>query len=109
MAEELAVLVYQYVREFPAAERLALSAQMRRAAVSVGSNIFEGCGLRTSKALIASLYIAQGSASELAFQLRVARRNGFGNDTLAVQVNRKLDELQRSLIRLIHEVEHQAR
>ena len=41
MAEDLAVLIYQYARGFPFSERFELSAQMRRAAVSVGSNIFE--------------------------------------------------------------------
>lgn len=108
MAEDLAVLVYRFVRGFPVAERFELSAQMRRAAVSVGSNIFEGCGLRSNKALIASLYVAHGSVSELIFQLRLARRNEFGDDGLAVEVSRKLDEVQRSLIRLIHELERKS-
>lgn len=44
LAEELAITIYDWTDTFPSHERWGLSSQMRRAAVSVGSNIFEGCG-----------------------------------------------------------------
>ena len=73
-AEDLAVLIYKVVRTFPPDERFALGQQMRRAAVSVGSNIAEGCGRGGNRELSRFLAIALGSATELEFQLRLARR-----------------------------------
>jgi four helix bundle protein len=51
-AIELALAVYRLTRQFPADERFGLSAQMRRAAVSVGSNIAEGCGRWSNRELL---------------------------------------------------------
>jgi four helix bundle protein len=77
-ALELALLAYECTRNFPESERFGLSSQMRRAAVSVGSNIVEGCGRSTDAQLIQFLGIACGSASELEFQARLAVRLGYG-------------------------------
>ena len=71
-ALELAQLVYASTAGFPQHERFGLTSQMRRAAVSIGSNIAEGCGRRGDKELVAYLHIAMGSASELEFQLELA-------------------------------------
>src|SRR6478735_3585936 len=79
-ATKLAVAVYRMTSAFPKEERFGLTAQMRRAAVSVGSNIAEGCGRRGNRELLQFLYIASGSASELAFQLRLACALGFGEE-----------------------------
>ena len=57
-AEELADLVYDFTATFPSEERYGLTVQMRRAVVSVGSNIYEGCSRQTNKSLVAFLYIA---------------------------------------------------
>ncbi len=73
-ATKLAVSVYRMASAFPTDERFGITAQMRRAAVSVGSNIAEGCGRRGNRELLQFLYIASGSASELAFQLQLADR-----------------------------------
>lgn len=58
MAEDLALAVYDYTAEFPRDERYGLISQMRRAAVSIGSNIFEGCSRQTDKSFVAYLYRA---------------------------------------------------
>lgn len=71
-AKTLAVSVYSLTRTFPTSERFGLTAQMRRAVVSIGSNIAEGCGRHGDSGLVAFLQIAMGSASELEFQLSVA-------------------------------------
>jgi four helix bundle protein len=55
-AIELAVSVYQATSRFSPSERYGLTSQMRRAAVSIGSNIAEGCGRRGDKELIAFLH-----------------------------------------------------
>src|SRR5450759_638508 len=71
-ARKLAVLTYRTTEHFPRSELFGLSSQMQRAAVSIGSNIAEGCGRSTKKALIHSLDQAFGEASELEFQCLIA-------------------------------------
>ena len=73
-AEDLAVTVYRVTRTLPSDERYALVQQMRRAGVSIASNIAEGCGRGGNRELIRFLSIALGSATELECQLRLARR-----------------------------------
>ena len=51
-ARALATGVYRATAQFPVAERFGLTAQMRRAAVSIGSNIAEGCGHRSDRELV---------------------------------------------------------
>lgn len=64
-AMELAVTVYQVTDSFPRDERYGLTDQIRRAVVSVPSNIAEGAGRQTKKEFINYLHMAQGSLSEL--------------------------------------------
>src|SRR5512138_1428054 len=69
-------LVYSLSRNFPSEERFGLTNQMRRAAVSISSNIAEGCS-RSSKADYARfLELAAGSLYEVVSQATIARRNG---------------------------------
>ncbi|MFO1506652.1 MAG: four helix bundle protein [Lysobacterales bacterium] len=72
-AMRLVRIVYSVTREFPADERFGLSAQMRRAAISVPSNIAEGAACGTRPGLIRYLQIARGSLIELDTQLWLAR------------------------------------
>src|SRR5689334_18692896 len=85
-AHRLAVATYRHTESFPAAERFGITAQMRRAAVSIASNIAEGCGRRSNRELLQFLYIALGSASELTCQLRIATDLGFGNPGSAIHL-----------------------
>jgi len=71
--------VYIYSRSFPADERFGLTSQLRRAAVSVPSNIAEGCGRSTDKDTAHFFSIALGSAFEVDTQLRLAQRFGYGD------------------------------
>src|SRR4051812_29332706 len=75
-ALELAKTVYLLTGAFPGEERFGLTSQMRRAAVSIGSNIAEGCGRRGDKELMGYLHIALGSASELEFQCELSAELG---------------------------------
>jgi four helix bundle protein len=100
-ARRVAILVYQGTQHFPAAERYGLTAQMRDAAVSIGSNISEGCGQHTDKALAHYLQHAYGSVSELQFQVGQSRDLGF---LLAEAGGSLLDEVtsaKKMLSRLI--------
>lgn len=101
---KLAELCYEQTAHFPARETYGLASQIRRAAVSVVSNIAEGHGRRTLQAYLNHLSIALGSQAELETQIELSRRlkflsEGPTNDILekAGQVGRMLHALIRSL------------
>ena len=96
----LAIGVYRLTAKFPAEERFGLVQQMRRAAVSIGSNISEGCGRRGDRELLNSLYVAFGEAKELAYQLRVSDGLGFGSTIERQKLIGDLERLERMLNRL---------
>ena len=98
---ELADKMFDYTEEFPRTQRFVLVGQMQRAAVSVGSNIYEACGRQPGKPFIASIYHSMAEASELDFQLRLSRRRGFGDPELAAILARDLTGMKRSLALLI--------
>ncbi len=68
-ARKFVSLIYKLTDKLPSSERFGLIDQMRRAAVSIPSNIAEGCGRSTDKDLCRFLYIANGSLCELETQL----------------------------------------
>lgn len=70
----LVVAVYQYSAKFPDSEKFGLTSQIRRAAVSVPSNIAEGCGRSSDKELKNFLHIARGSLNEVSCQVDIAKR-----------------------------------
>jgi len=100
-SEELALLVYQITREFPKDERFGLTSQIRRSAVSVGSNIVEGSLRQGNRAFLAFLHQALGSAAELEFQLRLAVRLDFGRADSVVLALDQANKVKRMLIKLI--------
>jgi len=100
LAVDLAVAVYRLTASFPASERYGLVDQMRRSAISVGSNIAEGAGRNGDRDFLRFVHIAYGSASELAFQLTIANSLGFGPESERASVAESIDHLQRMLNRL---------
>ena len=72
--------IYALTRQFPQEEMYGLSSQIKRAAVSIPSNIAEGAGRKGSKEFIQFLYISLGSLSEVDTQLLLAKRLGFLDD-----------------------------
>ena len=76
LADHLAVLIYRLTAGFPREELYGLTSQMRRAAVSVPSNIVEGCARVSQSDYLRFLYIAFGSLRELHYQLDLSRRLG---------------------------------
>ena len=74
---DLVETVYRCTAEFPKSEIFGLTAQMRRAAVSIPSNIAEGQARSSSKEFLHFLSIALGSLAELATQLELANRLGY--------------------------------
>lgn len=80
LADEVAVEVYRVTRSFPKTEIYGMVAQMRRAAVSVPSNIVEGCARNTRADYRRFLEIAFGSLRELHYQLDLACRLDYMGD-----------------------------
>lgn len=76
-AMRLVKQVYQVTASFPKAEIYGLTSQMRRAAVSIPSNISEGAARYGDKEFLQFLYIARGSLSELETQILIAKDLGF--------------------------------
>lgn len=79
-AIELTVSIYKLTRSFPKEEMYGLTAQMRRASISIASNIAEGRGRLNTAEFRQFLGIAQGSIFELKTQLLVARQLGIGDE-----------------------------
>lgn len=94
----LVQLVYGEVRKFPQEEKFALADQLRRAVVSIPSNIAEGAGRGSDNDYGHFLSIATGSLYETITQLEIARNLGYILDN--PQVNELIDEIGRMLLSL---------
>ena len=101
LADDLVVDVYRCTRSFPIEERFGLQAQIRRATVSVPTNIVEGCARKTLKDYLHFMNIALASASEVRYLLQLSHRLGFLSDTTQPELVRRFDELICSLHNLI--------
>jgi four helix bundle protein len=77
LADKVAVLVYRVTAGFPKEELFGLTSQLRRAAVSVPSNIVEGCARDSEADYLRFLNIAFGSLRELHYQIGLSKRLGF--------------------------------
>ena len=104
MCRKLAGTVYRSTAAFPADERYGLTAQMRRAAISVGSNVAEGSAL-SDAAFARHLTIALGSIAELEFQSVVAADLGYLSDPQLSDIERELSMTGRAIRRLRSAVE----
>ena len=98
LADQFALLVYKHTATFPREEQFGLTSQVRRAAVSVPSNIVEGCARPTQADYVNFLDIAYGSASEAKYQLSLAFRLGFLNAESNNVLASCADELTRLLL-----------
>jgi four helix bundle protein len=76
-AHQLALEIYRVTTTSPQSEHFGLTDQMRRACVSIGSNIAEGCGRESSLDFAHFLQIAMGSTSEIDYQLLLAYDLGY--------------------------------
>jgi four helix bundle protein len=104
-SRELALVTYRVTENFPAAERFGLVAQMRRAAVSVMSNIAEGAGRASDRQFAPFLRIASGSLRELESQAIVSLDLGYCPATAHDELNQASLTAGRLLFGLLRSVE----
>lgn len=97
----LSILVYKFTHQFPKEELFGLSAQMRRASVSIPSNIAEGHGRNSDKELVRFLFYSLGSASELETQIILSNKLNFLNEEKFNQLNELNNEIIKMLVALI--------
>jgi four helix bundle protein len=96
-AFELTLIIYKFTATFPDAERFGLTNQLRRASVSVASNIAEGYGRSTKGEYVQFLGHARGSISEVETQLAIAGALNFGSKALFQTADGLCNEVGRML------------
>ena len=103
-SHDLALLVYKHTQAFPRQEMFGLTGQARRAAVSIPTNIAEGCGRGGNFELARFLSIAMGSASKLEYLLLISAGLGFLNRIDYKELEAATVEVKRMLASLIAKI-----
>jgi four helix bundle protein len=93
--------IYELTSSFPREEIYSLTSQLRRAVVSVPSNISEGAARRTNKDFKNFLYVAKGSLNETITQLRIANKLGYIDDENLETALNKANRINKMLFKLI--------
>jgi len=101
LADDLVLSIYQATKDFPREEQFGLTSQMRRAAVSIVSNIVEGCARNSEADFLHFLDMAYGSARELEYQMALAQKLGFMEDSHSRKVSAKCEETSKVICGLI--------
>jgi four helix bundle protein len=96
-AHQMTLAVYKVTAHFPRTEIYGLVSQMRRAAVSIPTNIAEGCGREGEAELGRFMQIAMGSASEVEYELLLAHELGFLGPDEHVQLSQAIEEIKRMM------------
>ena len=103
-AHQLVLAIYKISAGFPQKEIYTLTSQIRRAAISIASNIAEGCGRSTETEFARFLQIVTGSASEVEYQVLLARDLGFLNSLEFEKLDSNVPEVKRMLTGLIRKL-----
>lgn len=103
---DFVMYIYEMTQDFPSTEQYGIVGQMRRAAVSIPSNIAEGAGRKGEKELIRFLFIALGSLSELETQMEISRRLGFISDVDFKNTEPKIYYIRKMLSGLIRSLKN---
>jgi len=99
---DFAIELYNVTKIFPSEEKYGLSAQLRRAAVSIPANIAEGAARKNRKELLHFLSIAKGSISELDTELEICWRINLISAQAHLDLSEKLDNIGKALQGLIN-------
>lgn len=95
---DLAVRIYHVTSDFPASEKFGMISQMRRAAVSIPSNIAEGTAKSSPKSFSNSLEISLGESFELETQMIIAERVNLISTEVSQELEADISEIQRMIV-----------
>ena len=101
LAMDLAEEVYLVTNKFPKQETFGLTGQMRRAAVSIASNVAEGAARQSRAEFARFLYMSTGAASELDTQIGISGRVGLLGSEAASRLQERVDRISKVLYGLI--------
>jgi four helix bundle protein len=104
-AVDLAVKIYSVTRAYPNEEKFGLMSQMRRAGVSIPSNIAEGCAKTSGKSFVNSLEISLGESFELETQMIISERVGILDSSAAKEIELDITEVQKMIMGLKSSIE----
>ena len=98
---ELTTDIYRIAGDLPKHELYGLSSQLRRAAVSIPSNIAEGAARQSKKEFVQFLYCSLGSCSELETQIELSRLLGYFESDQTIPINEKRSRVAQMILGLI--------
>ncbi len=99
----LVVAIYQETKKFPSGEKFGISQQMRRAAVSIPSNIAEGSARKSTNELRQFLYISLGSLAELETQVIISSLLDYCNDQSLI-LQKEINQIRKMLQAIISKI-----
>jgi four helix bundle protein len=99
---DLVIEIYRTTENFPSQEIYGLTNQIRRAAISIPSNIAEGAARQTKKEFTNYLHMAQGSLSELDTQIELASQLGYFDQETFRMLDERLERIDKMITGLIH-------
>ena len=101
---DLVATVYELTNTFPKEERYGITNQIRRAAVSIPSNISEGAARSHNKEFVQFLYVSLGSISELETQIIISHNLKFLSSNDSIKIQNELTELRKMILGLIRHI-----
>lgn len=105
---KLTVQIYEVVGKFPDSEKYGLSSQLKRASISVPSNIAEGAGRKGNKEFIHFCHIAIGSLCEVETQLWIAQELGMIVKNEFEEISLLIEELRKMIYGFINQLKQRA-
>jgi four helix bundle protein len=103
---DLVTMIYNITRRFPKDELYSLTNQIRRAAISIPSNIAEGAARNSTKEFIHFLFISLGSVAELETQIYLSVKLNYIESSASSTIQGELIKLRQMLLGLIHYLEN---
>jgi four helix bundle protein len=104
LADALVIEIYKATKQFPKEELYGLVSQLRRAAVSIPTNIAEGASRQHEKDYVHFLYIARGSSAEVEYLLDLALKLGYLDNGHHAKIHPMAEEVAKMLVGLIRAI-----